>query len=68
MNVIWYRSVKKKNKKQKTTTKKKQQQQQSRLIEGVQRRATKLVNECSEMSYGDRLCYLKLHSLQGCRL
>ena len=47
-NVIWYPTVKK----------------QSRLIEGVQRRATKLVNECSEMSYGDRLCYLKLHSLK----
>ena len=51
-NVIWYPSVRK----------------QYRLIEGVQRRATKFVNEFFEMSYGDRLCYLKLHSLRSCQL
>ena len=38
------------------------------MIERVQRRATKLVPECREMSYIERLKYLKLYSLKGRRL
>ena len=41
---------------------------QSLQIESVQRRATKMVPECKDMSYGDRLRYLKLHSLKGRRV
>ena len=40
---------------------------QSTLLEGVQRRATKLVPECKEMSYLERLRFLKIHSLKGRR-
>jgi hypothetical protein len=41
---------------------------QSKLIESVQRRATKLLRECREMAYVDRLHYLNLHSLKGRRI
>ena len=41
---------------------------QSIQIERIQRRATKLVPECKEMSYKQRLRYLKLHSLKGRRI
>ena len=41
---------------------------QSIQIERVQRRATKLVPECKEMSYGNRLRYLKIFSLKGRRI
>ena len=41
---------------------------QSVMIERVQRRATKLVPECRDMSYIERLKYLKLYSLKGRRL
>ena len=41
---------------------------QSIQIERVQRRATKLVPECKDMSYEERLKYLNLHSLKGRRL
>jgi len=41
---------------------------QSIQIEKVQRRATKLLKECQNMSYSDRLNYLKLHSLKGRRM
>ena len=41
---------------------------QSIQIESVQRRATKLVPECKNMSYTQRLKYLKLFSLKGRRL
>ena len=41
---------------------------QSIQIERVQRRATKLVPECREMNYLDRMKYLKLYSLKGRRL
>ena len=41
---------------------------QSIQIERVQRRATKLVPECKDMSYTQRLKYLKLYSLKGRRL
>jgi hypothetical protein len=51
-NVIWYPFLKR----------------QSLQIEAVQRRATKLLNECKDMSYNDRLNYLKLHSLKGRRI
>ena len=37
------------------------------LIERVQRRATKLVPECRDMNYTERLKYLELHSLKGRR-
>ena len=37
-------------------------------IERVQRRATKLVPECKEMNYENRLRYLKIFSLKGRRL
>jgi hypothetical protein len=41
---------------------------QSALIERVQRRATKVLQECRFLSYKERLIYLKLHSLKGRRL
>ena len=41
---------------------------QSILIEQVQRRATKLIKGCKDMSYAERLKFLKLHSLKGRRL
>ena len=41
---------------------------QSILIESVQRRATKLVPECKDMNYRERLGYLKLYSVKGRRL
>jgi endonuclease/exonuclease/phosphatase family metal-dependent hydrolase len=41
---------------------------QSKVIEGVQRRATKIVKECVEMDYKERMKYLNLHSLKGRRL
>ena len=41
---------------------------QSIQIERVQRRATKLVPECKDMSYERRLKYLKLFSLKGRRV
>ena len=37
-------------------------------VEQVQRRATRLLEECKEMSYTERLKCLKLHSLKGRRL
>ena len=40
---------------------------QSLQIESIQRRATKLVPECREMTYDQRLRYLKLYSLKGRR-
>ena len=51
-NVIWHPHLKR----------------QSLLIESVQRRATKLVPECKDMNYDERLKYLKLYSLKGRRL
>ena len=50
-NIIWYPHFKR----------------QSVSIERVQRRATKLLQECYNMSYEDRLGYLNLHSLKGRR-
>ena len=41
---------------------------QSIAIERVQRRATKILVECKDMSYCERLLYLNLHSLKGRRL
>ena len=41
---------------------------QSVAVEQVQRRATRLVEECTEMTYTERLKCLKLHSLKGRRL
>ena len=41
---------------------------QSEKIEQVQRRATRLLKECKEMSYEERLGYLNLHSLKGRRV
>jgi len=41
---------------------------QSIQIEKVQRRATKLLKECQQMTYTERLLYLNLHSLKGRRL
>ena len=41
---------------------------QSVAVEQVQRRATRLVEECTEMTYIERLKCLKLHSLKGRRL
>ena len=38
------------------------------LIERVQRRATKLLTECKDMPYAQRLIYLNLHSLKGGRI
>ena len=40
---------------------------QSVQIESIQRRATKLVPECRDMTYDKRLRYLKLYSLKGRR-
>ena len=51
-NVIWYPRLKR----------------QSIAIERVQRRATKLLHECTYMSYTDRLNYSHLHSLKGRRM
>ena len=41
---------------------------QSQTVEKVQRRATKLLKECKNLSYSERLQYLNLHSLKGRRL
>ena len=41
---------------------------QSVAVEQVHRRATRLLEECKEMSYTERLKHLKLHSLKGRRL
>ena len=41
---------------------------QSAAVERVQRRATKLLKECKDMTYGERLYFLNLHSLKGRRL
>ena len=41
---------------------------QSVAIEKVQRRATKLLYECKDMPYPDRLKYLNIYSLKGRRL
>ena len=51
-NIIWHPLYKK----------------QSASIEKVQRRATKLLKECKEMSYSQRLKYLNLYSMKGRRL
>jgi len=51
-NVIWHPHLKR----------------QSVAIERVQRRATKLLKECKNMNYSERLDYLKLHSLKGRRI
>ena len=37
---------------------------QSRVLERVQRRATRLVNDCKDLSYVDRLRFLDLYSLK----
>ena len=50
-NIIWHPLYKK----------------QSISIERVQRRATKLLRECKNMTYLERLKYLQLHSLKGRR-
>jgi hypothetical protein len=50
-NIIWFPYLKR----------------QSIAIERVQRRATKLLPECSSMSYSERLDYLKIHTLKGRR-
>jgi hypothetical protein len=41
---------------------------QSTKIESVQRRATKILNECKSMTYNERLIHLKLYSLKGRRI
>jgi hypothetical protein len=41
---------------------------QSTAIERVQRRATRLLEECRDMTYMQRLQYLGLHSLKGRRI
>ena len=41
---------------------------QSAAVERVQRRATKILKECKDMSYGERLRFLNLHSLKGRRV
>jgi hypothetical protein len=41
---------------------------QSVAIERVQRRATKILKECKEMSYAQRLNYFNMHSLKGRRI
>ena len=41
---------------------------QSVALEKIQRRATKLLRECKDMDYKERLHYLNLHSLKGRRL
>ena len=51
-NIIWNRLLKK----------------HSISIERVQRRATKLLKQCNQLSYSERLNYLDLHSLKGRRL
>ena len=51
-NIIWYPLLKR----------------QSIAVEKVQRRATKLLRECKNLSYEQRLKYLNLHSLKGRRV
>ena len=51
-NIIWHPIFKK----------------QSISIEKVQRRATKLLKECNNMTYKERLKYLDLYSMKGRRL
>ena len=51
-NIIWYPLLKK----------------HSIAVERVQRRATKLLRECKNLSYMQRLKYLNLHSLKGRRI
>ena len=51
-NTVWYPYLKR----------------QSIALEKVQRRATKILAECSEMSYKNRLSFLGLHSLKGRRI
>lgn len=51
-NIIWYPLLKR----------------QSKAVEKVQRRATKLLRECKNMNYEQRLRYLNLHSLKGRRI
>ena len=51
-NIIWYPVLKR----------------QSKAVEKVQRRATKLLRECKNMTYDQRLKYLNLHSLKGRRI
>ena len=41
---------------------------QSVALEKVQRRATKLLYECKDKPYAERLAYLNIHSLKGRRL
>ena len=41
---------------------------QSIAVERVQRRATKILKECKQMSYAERLEHLKLPSLKSRRL
>ena len=41
---------------------------QSVCLENVQRRATKFLKECKDLSYAERLRYLQLHSLKGRRI
>ena len=41
---------------------------QSAAIEKIQRRATKLVRECSDLPYHERIKFLNIHSLKGRRL
>ena len=41
---------------------------QSVYLENVQRRATKFLKECKDLSYAERLRYLQLHSLKGRRI
>ena len=51
-NIIWFPLLKR----------------QSIAVERVQRRATKLLRECKDFSYEQRLRYLNLHSLKGRRI
>ena len=51
-NCIWYPYLKR----------------QSISIEKNQRRATRILSDCSGMSYGERLKFLNLHSLKGRRI
>lgn len=51
-NIIWYPCLKR----------------QSTSIERVQRRATRMIKECRNMNYEDRLKLLNLHSLKGRRI
>ena len=41
---------------------------QSKMIENVQRRGTRLLIECKNMTYEERLQFLQLHSLKGRRI